>query len=312
MDMTRTAPSVLTPEHPDFPIEVRSMSRPPSKVFLLGPLPHGRKIAIVGMRRATSAALCFSRSLAQTLCRAGWSVWSGGAAGIDAAAHEGSVEAGGKSVVVMGTGFDHLYPAENTGLFDRVLETGGAWLSLYPPEQVATRWSFLARNELLAAMVDHVVMVQAPIRSGARSTMAAARRMGRITWAVPGTPWDKVSEGCLLEIETGARALVYPEQLLGLARPSSHAQPAGPPTRQPTRQPKSQPTQHPAHQPVHLSPTHQTVVNVVTRGPVHLDTLCEETGLTVAAASEAVLALTLERVLLESADGRYFLNNFAQ
>ena len=283
--MTNGIPCVLTPAHPDYPIEVRSMSRPPSKLYLLGALPQGRKVAIVGTRRASAAALSFTRGLAARLCADGWSVWSGGAAGIDSAVHEGALEADGNTVVVMGTGFDHLYPVDNANLFARVLESQGAWLSLYPPEQVGTRWSFIARNELLAAMVDHVVVVQAPVRSGARSTMAAARRMGKITWAVPGSPWDTTSEGCLLEIAAGARPLAYPEQMLGMK----------------SRPPRSLPSD--------LSRNEQAVADVVAQLPSYLDSLCEQTGLSVADASAAVLSLTLRQVLLESADGRYFLND---
>ena len=260
------------------------MARPPAKLFVLGALPHGRKVAIVGTRRATSAAESFARDLAARLCKGGWSVWSGGAAGIDSAAHEGAVEAGGKSVVVMGTGFEHLYPASNAHLFGSILDAGGAWLSLYPPEQVGARWTFLARNELLAAMVDHVVVVQTPLRSGARSTMAAARRMGKTTWAVPGAPWDKAAEGCLLEIEAGAKPLVFPEQILGLPRPSA---------------------QTPSTQ---LSQQEQSVVDVLAKGPAFLDTLCEQSSLTVAQASEIVLSLTLKGMLEEGSDGRCFLH----
>jgi DNA processing protein len=283
--MAHANPLVLTPEHPDFPIAVRAMGKPPSRIFLNGALPQGRKLAIVGTRRASAPALRFAHDLAERLCEAGWSVWSGGAAGIDSAAHEGALHAGGKTVVVMGTGFDHLYPASNAPLFRQVLDAGGAWLSPYPPEQVGTRWSFLARNELLASLVDHVVVVQAPARSGARSTMAAGRRMGKTTWAVPASPWDRAAEGCLLEIAAGARVLCYPEQILGLPRPRSRA---GLPN---------------------LSSQERAVVEAVMHCPAHLDTICDQTGLSAAQASAAALTLTLKRVLLESADGLYHLDS---
>ncbi len=283
--MARANPLVLTPDHPDFPIAVRAMGKPPSRLYLHGTLPHGRALAIVGTRRATAPALRFAHELADRVCRGGWSVWSGGAAGIDSAAHEGAMHAGGRTVVVMGTGFDHLYPASHESLFRRVLDAGGAWLSPYPPEQMGTRWSFLARNELLASLCDHVAVVQAPARSGARSTMAAARRMGKTTWAVPASPWDRTAEGCLLEIAAGARVLGYPEQVLGLSRPRSRV---GLPD---------------------LSVHERAVVDVVTTGPAHLDAICDQTGLSAAQASAAALTLTLKRVLLESADGLYHLDS---
>jgi DNA processing protein len=279
---------VLTTAHPDFPIAVRAMGQPPARLFLRGVLPKGRALAIVGTRRATAPALRFATELASRACQAGWSVWSGGAAGIDAAAHEGAVAAGGKSVVVMGTGFDHPYPCTNRPLFDRVLQEGGAWLSPYPPEQVGARWTFLPRNELLAAMVDQVVVVQAPARSGARSTTAAARRMGKPVWAVPASPWDSAGVGCLLEIQAGAKALLSADQLLG-------------------ERSRRRTTVLPSD----LSDSERAVAKVVANAPAHLDIICEQTGLSAAEASAAALTLTLKRVLLESADGSYHLENRA-
>jgi len=275
-------PFVLTPLHPDYPIAVRAMAKAPARLFVRGTLPQARAVAIVGTRRATAPALRFTTLLAQRLCEAGWSVWSGGAAGIDTAAHEGALRANGKSVVVMGTGFDHLYPVCNTALFHQLLETGGAWLSLYPPSQVGTRWSFLARNELLASLVDHVVLVQAPARSGARSTVAAARRMGKTIWAVPASPWENVAEGCLLEIAAGARVLSSPTQLLGRAMKRLS----------PCRV---------------LSNHEQAVVDTLSSSANNLDAICELTGLSAGQVSAAVRTVNLDGLLLESADGFYHL-----
>lgn len=285
--MAATDILALTPEHPDFPIAVRAMGQPPQRLYLRGVLPQGRALGIVGTRRATAPAIRFAHDLAARACQAGWSVWSGGAAGIDAAAHEGALAAGGKSVVVMGTGFHHPYPSTNRALFDRVLEEG-AWLSPYPPEQLGARWTFLPRNELLAAVVDQVVVVQAPARSGARSTTAAARRMGKPVWAVPASPWDSAGAGCLLEIQAGAKALLSADQLLG--ERSRHRK---------------------ATLPLDLSASERAVAKVVANAPAHLDTICEQTGLTAAEVSAAALTLTLKRVLLESADGSYHLESRA-
>jgi len=272
---------VLTPEHPDYPIGVRAMARPPERLFLRGRLPQGPGLAVVGTRRATAPALQFARGLAEAAGRGGWSVWSGGALGIDTAAHEGALNAGGKTVVVMGTGFNHVYPTSNRRMFDRVLDDGGAWLSPYPPEQPGTRWTFLPRNELLASLVSDVVIVQAPARSGARSTMAAARRMGRNAWAVPTSPWDLAGAGCLAEIQAGAKVLLQASQIVG-----------GVGARRP-RWPRD------------LSEEERAVLEVVAMAPSNLDAICDKTGLLAGEASGAALTLTLRGELLEGADGSY-------
>jgi DNA processing protein len=274
---------VLTPQHPDYPIAARAMARPPERLYLRGRLPQGRGLAVVGTRRATAPALQFAHGLAGEVCRAGWSVWSGGALGIDTAAHEGALDAGGKTVVVMGTGFDHVYPTSNRRMFDRVLDDGGAWLSPYPPDQSGTRWTFLPRNELLASLVSDVAIVQAPARSGARSTTAAARRMGRNVWAVPTTPWDRAGAGCLAELQAGAKVLLNASQIVGRGLAGARR----------------------AQLPRDLSDAERAVIKAVAMAPANLDVICDKTGLLAGEASGAALTLTLRGVLLEGADGNF-------
>jgi DNA processing protein len=283
MDMSNTDVLVLTASHPEYPIAVRAMGQPPTQLFVRGVLPHGKSVAIVGTRRASQPALRFAHDLAAQACEKGWSVWSGGALGIDTAAHRGALEAHGKTVVVMGTGFNHPYPQANRCLFDSVLQHGGAWLSPYPPEQVGARWTFLPRNELLASLVDHVVVVQAPVRSGARSTASAARRMGKGLWVVPSSPWDVLGAGSLLELGQGAKVLFDPCQLLGGVS---------------QRKPRAEA----------LDSHERAIVEVVTQSPAHLDTICQQTGLSVAEVSAAALSLVFKKVLLEAGDGLYRLD----
>jgi len=271
----------LTADHPDYPIQVRAMARPPEMLYVRGALPRARALAIVGTRRASVPALEFTKRLAAEASRAGWAIWSGGALGIDTAAHEGALLAGGCTVVVMGTGFRHCYPASNRSLFDRILTEGGAWLSPYEPGQSGSRWTFLPRNELLASLADEVVVVQAPSRSGARSTTAAARRMGKRVWAVPAAPWDTNSSGCLDEIAAGATLLAHPAQLTGRRRRPSPGLPDG------------------------LTTVERKIAEAVAAQPLNLDSICSKTALSACEVAAATLTLTLREVLVEGADGRY-------
>lgn len=231
----------------------------------------------------------------------GWSVWSGGAAGIDSAAHQGALDVNGTSVVVMGTGFEHPYPAQNRTLFERVLDSDGAWLSLYPPEQVAARWTFLPRNELLAAMVQHIVLVQAPLRSGARSTMAAGRRMEKHLWAVPAAPWHSAGAGCLQEIRAGATMLLSADQLL--------RNPATSPSQRGTKGSKPRESKHFSDISTicTLDETQRALVNILRRQSVNLDVLCDKSGLSASQVSRAMLTLTLQGVVVENIDGSFVL-----
>src|SRR6185503_16237641 len=124
-----------------------------------------------------------------------------------AAAHEAALAVGGTTVVVSGSGLDRPYPREHTALFARVLEQGGALLARVPDATPPTPPGFLRRNELLAALTVATVVIEAGLKSGARSTAAAARRLGRPLCAVPHAPWDALGAGCALELARGARAV---------------------------------------------------------------------------------------------------------
>lgn len=180
-----------------YPASLRELSDPPPAIFVAGTLPARPGIGIVGTRRADAAALAFTERLSEELAGAGLAVVSGGARGIDAAAHRGALSAGGATVVVHGTALDATYPRAHRGLFEDVLRAGGAWLSETPSGAPAEAWRFLARNRLIAALSELVIVVQAPARSGALSTARFARALGRTLMVVPAAPWDPRGEGAL-------------------------------------------------------------------------------------------------------------------
>jgi DNA processing protein len=162
-------------------------------------------VAVVGTRHPTAGGRKLARALAADLARAGIAVISGGASGIDAAAHEGALSAGGATVVVAPSGFERPFPPENAGLFERVVAEGGAYLALFPDPQPALRSGFFARNACLAALCHALVVVEAPLRSGARNAAKHARSLGRRVFAVPHSPWNSAGRGCNLELRAGAK-----------------------------------------------------------------------------------------------------------
>ncbi|MGC1335111.1 MAG: DNA-processing protein DprA, partial [Candidatus Cybelea sp.] len=138
---------------------------------------------------------------------------SGLALGIDAAAHEGALEAGAPTVGILGSGHHSFFPLRNRGLAERILATGGGVLSPYPPDQQAMPWQFLERNGVVAALSDAVLVVEAPARSGALNTASWAA--GRIpVLAVPGDVDRKHVAGCLALIRDGATLARAPSDVL--------------------------------------------------------------------------------------------------
>jgi DNA processing protein len=165
----------------------------------------GRAVAVVGSRAATSYGLHVAGELSLDLAAGGWHVVSGGAFGIDGAAHRGALVgsgsgagAQGTTVVVLAGGVDVAYPRAHATLLDRVVDEGGLLLSEVPPGTPPLRRRFLSRNRIIAALTAGTVVVEAGVRSGALNTARHARRLGRSVLAVPGPVTSGLSVGCHL------------------------------------------------------------------------------------------------------------------
>jgi DNA processing protein len=160
-------------------------------------------VAVVGTRAATPLGKRLAHEFGRDLGAAGCTVVSGLALGIDAAAHEGALEAGAPTVGVLGGGHRHFFPARNRGLAERMVAGGGAVLSPFEPDEVALPYRFLQRNVLVAALADALVVVEAPAKSGALNTAGVAGE--RIpTFAVPGDVDRRHVAGCLALIRDGS------------------------------------------------------------------------------------------------------------
>ncbi|GAA3626880.1 DNA-processing protein DprA [Microbacterium awajiense] len=152
-------------------------------------------VALVGARAATSYGEHTAAELAADLCGAGIAVVSGGAYGIDGAAHRAALGVGGMTVAVMAGGVDRTYPSGNTDLVERIVASGGAVIAEVPCGAAPTKWRFLQRNRLIAALADATVVVEAGWRSGSLNTAGHAASLGRPIGAVPGPITSAASAG---------------------------------------------------------------------------------------------------------------------
>ena len=198
---------------PVYPAPLAELPDPPFGLFVRGAveealalLAQAPVVAIVGSRRATAAGLALARRLAGELAERGAVVVSGLAHGIDAAAHEGALAAGGVTVAVLGCGVDVPYPRRNRPLARRVLERG-ALVSEYWPGTTPAPWRFPARNRIVAGLAGAVAVVEAGRRSGALITADFGLELGRPVLAVPGWPGALASEGANGLLRAGAALL---------------------------------------------------------------------------------------------------------
>ena len=172
---------------------------PPLALWVRGQRPLAdlvdRSVALVGSRASTAYGEHVAAELAHGLGERGWTTVSGGAFGIDAAAHRGALAAGAPTVVVLACGVDRAYPSAHSALFARVLDDG-LLVSEWPPGCAPLRHRFLVRNRLIAALTQGTVVVEAAARSGAQATAHRARDLGKQVMAVPGPVTSAMSVGC--------------------------------------------------------------------------------------------------------------------
>ena len=198
--------TLLTAVDAGYPERLRTAPSAPLVLYVKGDVAALSKpaIALVGTRRATSYGTNVASRLAGDLSAAGWSVVSGLALGIDAAAHRGALDAGGVTVGVIGSGLDRFYPEENRDLAREMVAKGGAVVSEFPFGRPADQTTFPIRNHVVAALATGVVAVECPARSGTLITTSIAADLGRTVMAVPSRIDSRMSAGCLHLIREGA------------------------------------------------------------------------------------------------------------
>ncbi len=207
--------SFVVPQEDPYPSRLKELPHPPPVLFYQGQLESLEKpcITMVGTRNPSHYGRDMAQKLASGLAREGFTVVSGLARGIDTAAHKGALETG-ITVAVVGTGLDMVYPPENTSLARKILEKGGAILSLFPPGTPPERGNFPRRNFIMAALTLGVVVIEAGKKSGAVITAHYARDLGRPVMGLPGLAGSSRSSGVHGLIKEGAHLIENLQDIL--------------------------------------------------------------------------------------------------
>jgi DNA processing protein len=224
-----------------------------------GSLNAGPAVAVVGARAASGVGMARAHAIGKHLATAGVHVVSGGALGIDGAAHRGALDGGGTTTVVLGSGLGIPYPLRHAPLFDQIVARGGALVSLLADDTEPRPWAFPARNPLISGLADLVVVIEAELRSGSLGTARAAIAQGRLVAAWPGSPGTDglIAAGAAL-VETPADVSAA---LVGMPR-------------------------YPA--PVELDPASAAVQRAIAGGATGIDSIVRVTGLSVRAVLRAL------------------------
>lgn len=204
----------ISKEDEAYPEKMRTLFSAPRFFYYKGELPKGKNIAIIGARNCSGYGSRMAFRLAKELCESGVGVISGLAYGVDRAAHDGALAAGGRTYGVLGCGVDICYPKCHQRVYDNIWETGGGIISEYPPGTQPLSCFFPQRNRIIAALSDGILVTEARKKSGTLITVSFGLEYGKTIYAVPGRSDDVLSEGCIQLIKEGAKPVVTVEDIL--------------------------------------------------------------------------------------------------
>ncbi len=199
---------------PGYPSRLAGIVDAPDVLFVRGEIPDRPAVAVVGTRRCTAYGRQLAGEYGVAITAAGWVLVSGLARGIDGAAHTGTVAGDGLGVAVLGCGPDLLYPPEHRFLAERLVATGGAVVTEYPPGAPPEPWRFPPRNRIISGLAAALVVVEAAVTGGALITANYALTHGIPVFAVPGDVRRATSTGCNLLIRDGAHPVLDPDDLV--------------------------------------------------------------------------------------------------
>ncbi len=289
---------LVTRDDPRFPSSLASIDDPPVLLFVRGRLPEAERpcVALVGTRRVSAYGSLVAETLARELAGLGIGVISGLAAGIDSAAHKGALRAGADAYTagVLGTGVDRIFPASHVELGEQVAQRG-ALISEFGLGENPLAWHFPLRNRIISGLSRAVVVVQAPLRSGALITARLAAEQGREVLAVPGLITDARQEGCHALLRDGAGLVRDVDDILtalGLRRTGEgDTLDFGPP-----------PAAPPAAK---LSTEEQAVVETLSLTPVSVDDVIEGSRLSTPEVQSALVTLELAGLVVRLPGNRF-------
>ncbi len=199
----------------NFPPLLKEVKDGPKELYYLGELPQNvPTIAIVGTRKATNDGLLVAKNISYDLAKAGVTIISGLALGIDSAAHEGALAAGGKTVAVLANGVKNIYPRSHYQIAQKILSQNGAVLSEHLEERPYYDAQFLERNRIISGLSIAVVVIEAPIKSGSLSTARHALNQGREVFVCPGRAGHQNYEGSHMLLRNGARIVTSAKDIL--------------------------------------------------------------------------------------------------
>jgi DNA processing protein len=206
---------LTTPLNHNYPDNLRILQKPPGLLYYKGKLlkKDQKAISIVGTRNPSQYGIKAAKYFTKNLAKEGFTIVSGLARGIDTIAHKSALNAGTRTIAIMGSGIDVIYPPENTALFNHITQNG-AVITEFKENTPPLAKNFLYRNRLIAAISVAVIVIEGALKSGTLSTASYAANLGRDVYAVPGSIFSKTSQGTNYLLKQGAFVATSPKDIL--------------------------------------------------------------------------------------------------
>lgn len=296
--------ALILREDAQYPPLLRQIAHPPHLLYVYGEtdLTDRFPVAVVGTRRASAYGLTHTREIAAELAQTGVCVVSGLALGIDAAAHTGALDGGGRTVAVLGSALDKPYPQENEPLMRRILESGGSVVSEYAPGTPPSRYSFLQRNRIIAGMCLGTLVTEGPRRSGALNTATRTLENGREVFALPGNVDSPGAQLPNMLISEGARLVTGAADILSalVIEPKD-----APKAAQAAVAPMEAPAEKKPHIPGGLDETQRAICAALLAGEADFDALCAVSGLESDELGALLIEMEMDGLVTPLAGTRY-------
>ena len=289
--------ALLPATSPDYPQMLRESPDAPAALFVRGDIRilAEPQIAMVGSRNPTAGGRATARDFAAFFARAGLTVTSGLALGIDAACHEGALAAGGPTVAVLGCGLDQVYPRNHEALAERITRQG-AVISEFPPGTEPRAACFPQRNRIIAGLSHGTLVIEAAEKSGSLITARLAGVAGRDVFAIPGSIHNPLARGCHQLIRQGAKLVERPEDVLCELKISL--------TDQLVEGAPAKPSDAAVGAPL-LDKAYKILLDALAFEPASVDTLIERTGMNSESIASMLLILELDGHVAPHPGGRY-------
>ncbi len=289
-DMEKRGAVALTSRSPKYPKALLETEDYPPTIYVLGntDFDYERVYAIVGTRRPTYDGKKAAGEFSAAFAKNGICVVSGLARGIDTCAHKGCLEAGGRTIAVLGSGLNVIYPAENADLAKRIIDSGGAVISEMQLNDEPQKWSFPARNRIISGLSKGVLVIEGRKNSGGLITAERADEQSRDVFTLPGSIYSPMSEGTNILMQFGANIALSPWDIIEHSGWGERPQTAS--------------AKKAAYS---LSAEQQKIADCIANEPLSFDEIAQKTGFSAAALNSHLTMLILRGIILKTPGNHY-------